>query len=74
MKNSIKKIIALMQGAFLRKGETKDPLMKDINASIDNLQYYGMEYDKKNISKDVHRIYKEINKATNDAKIKFGVQ
>lgn len=71
MKKFIKEITKSMQGSFLPKEERKDKIVRNINNSLNRLDYYGPSWDKKSIKKDLSAFNKDFNKAVKEAKIKF---
>lgn len=71
MKKFIKEISKSMQGSFLPKETSEERIVKEINESLKELDFYGSECDKKNMRKDVVSFNKDFNQATKEAKIKF---
>lgn len=71
MKKFIKEITHSMQGSFLPQKVSEDPIIKEINDSLKELNFYGSEYDKKNMRTDVSTFNKDFNKAKKEAQIKF---
>lgn len=70
-KSFIKEVAKSMQGVFLPKEESQDVLVKDINDSLRELEFYGSSNDRKNMREDVTSLNRDINKALREAKIKF---
>lgn len=71
MKKFITEIVEFMQGAFIPKDVREEQITKEINDSLRRLDFYGSEFDKKNMKKDVSSFNRDFNKATKEAKIKF---
>ena len=71
MKKFIKKAIESMSGSFVPKKASKEQIVKEINDSLNKLDFYGSECDKKNMREDVMSFNRDFNKATKEAKIKF---
>lgn len=71
MNKFIKEITKSMQGSFLPKQVSGDQIVKEINDSLKELDFYGLECDKKNMREDVASLNRDFNKATREAKIKF---
>lgn len=71
-KNFIKEVIRSMQGVFLPKEQSQSALIKDINDSLRNLEFYGPANDRKNMKGDTFSLNRDINKAVKEAKVKFG--
>lgn len=70
-KSFIKEVVKSMQGAFLPKEESHNVLVKEINESLRELEFYGSANDRKNMREDSSSLYRDINKAVKEAKIKF---
>lgn len=71
MKKFIKEITKSMRGSFIPKVASEDRIVKEINVSLKELNFYGSECDKKNMREDVMAFNKDFNKATKESKIKF---
>lgn len=71
MKKFIKEITVFMQGSFMPKEVRKEQIVKEINKSLIQLDFYGSEFDKKNMKEDFSSFNRDFNKATKEAKIKF---
>ncbi len=71
MKKIVKIINKFMQGSFLLKEPSEKQIVKEINDSLKQLDYYGSEFYKKNMKEDVASFNRDFNKATKEAKIKF---
>lgn len=71
MKKFIKEITKSMRGSFIPKEASEDRIVKEINVSLKELNFYGSECDKKNMREDVMAFNKDFNKATKESKIKF---
>lgn len=71
MKKFIKEIIKSMRSSFVPKKTSEEQIVKEINDSLDKLDFYGSECDKKNMREDVMAFNRDFNKATKEAKVKF---
>lgn len=71
MKKFIKEITESMRGSFIPKETSEEQIVKEINDSLKELDFYGSECDRKNMKEDVVAFNKDFNKATKEAKVKF---
>lgn len=71
MKKFINAISKSMKGSFLPKSLGEERILKGINESLEKLDYYGLECDKRNMKGDISALNKDFNKATQKAKINF---
>lgn len=71
MKKFIKKITESMLGSFIPKETSEELIVKEINDSLKDLDFYGSECDKKNMREDVAAFNKDFNKAIKDSKVEF---
>lgn len=71
MKKFIKEIINSMQGSFMPKKVSEDQIVKEINDSLKELEFYDSKCDKRNMRDDISALNRDFNKATEEAKVKF---
>lgn len=60
-----------MEGSFVPKTRNEAGILKEIDDSLKNLDFYGSENDKKNMKEDVASFNRDFNKATKEAKVEF---
>lgn len=70
-KTFIKLILDSMEGSFVPKRRNEAGILKEIDDSLNNLDFYGSENDKKNLREDVASFNRDFNKATKEAKVEF---
>lgn len=71
MKKFIKEITKSMQGCFIPKEVDEERLVKEIKDSLNELNFYGSECDKKNMKEDISSFTRDFNRAIKEAKVKF---
>ncbi|MCQ1546167.1 hypothetical protein [Bacteroides clarus] len=70
-KTFIKFILDSMEGSFVPKRINEAGILKEIDDSLKNLDFYGSDNDKKNMREDVASFNRDFNKATKEAKVEF---
>lgn len=71
MKKFMKELVRSFRGVFLPKAESESSWVKDINESLKSLEYYGIEYDKKNMKEDFNSFNDDFKKSVKESKKHF---
>lgn len=73
-KNSVfRRLVMSMRGCFLPKSYIDDNLFKDINVSLDRLDYEGQEHDRQNMRNDFEALNRDFRKSVEAAKREYKV-
>lgn len=66
MKKFIKTFSESIINSLLPRNISEDQIIKKIDNSLKKLDYYGVEYDKKNIKKDISFFYSDFNRVAKE--------
>lgn len=66
MKKFIKTLSESIINSLLPRNISEDQIIKKIDNSLKKLDYYGVEYDKKNIKKDISFFYSDFNRVAKE--------